>query len=145
VAAAPAVVPPDEAFAALPASPPPAEAADTPADEPASPGRPPWPLPVPDPWSRTDVKPLLDAAGQPRVVRREGRLVRTWNPQAPGFYAVEDQRSGRVMNYLHGEKLADRRWREAYGRVVVIEGREFLDARWPGLPVLEVEHVAVIR
>ncbi|MFN0068986.1 MAG: SH3 domain-containing protein [Limisphaerales bacterium] len=109
-------------------------------------GTPSVPVAEPAPMSSgSSLKALLDAAGEPRVVRREGRLARSWNIQAPGSYAIRDLQTGRVMNYLHGERFADRRWSDAVGRTVVITGREFLDARWPSLPVLEAEHVEIVR
>lgn len=136
-AGAPAPTPATTVVAPLPteAGPDPAVAADALAVSPE-------PAPL---SSGSSLQLILDAAGEPRVVRREGKLTRAWNIQAPGFYAVRDLETGRVMNYLHGERFADRRWSGVLGRTVVITGREFLDARWPNLPVLEAERVEIVR
>lgn len=132
--------PPPEAAATIVVAAPAAEAAP-PAETPTGADAP-GPAPL---SSGSSLRPVLDAAGEPRVVRREGRLARAWNIQAPGFYAIRDLETGRVMNYLHGDRFADRRWSEVRGRTVVITGREFLDARWPDLPVLEAERVEIVR
>lgn len=133
---------PRPAAAPAPAAPPADEAAPA-----AIPPPPPVPVPEPAPLSTgpSEIRRQLDEAGQPRIVRREGRLARAWNIQAPGHFLLRDVRTGRVMNYLHGERFEDRRWRDMVGRVVIVEGREFLDARWPKLPVLEAERVELIR
>lgn len=140
----------------LPSSPP-APLTPTPTPRAASPAgaaipvalSPPAPIPVPEPappsTGPSEIRRLLDEAGPPRIVRREGRLARARNIQAPGHFLLRDVRTGRVMNFLHGERFEDRRWRDMVGRVVVVEGREFLDARWPRLPVLEAERVELIR
>lgn len=112
---------------------------------PAATATPPAPDPAPLSAGPSEIRRQLDEAGPPRIVRREGRLARAWNIQAPGHFLLRDVRTGRVMNFLHGERFEDRRWRDMVGRVVVVEGREFLDARWPRLPVLEAERVELIR
>lgn len=82
-----------------------------------------------------------------RRVRREGRVVRAGNIQAPSFYALEARDSGKIINFLMTSRAEPLNWRQYHGRVVVITGREYLDRRrlWDDVPLLNVESIEAIR
>lgn len=84
---------------------------------------------------------------QGRRVRREGLVVRPSNLKAPTFYALKARDSGKTINFLFTSRSLPIQWREYWGKVVWITGREYLDQRhlWRGIPLLDVEDIEAVR
>ncbi|MCX6624886.1 MAG: hypothetical protein NTY38_28270, partial [Acidobacteria bacterium] len=93
----------------------------------------------------SSVPGLNDA--EARHVRREGRVVRASNIQAPGYYALEARDSGKIINFLMTSRAEPLNWRQYRGKVVIITGREYLDRRylWNDTPLLNVEMIEAVR
>ena len=77
-----------------------------------------------------------------RVVAREGLITGTFfnSIQAPTFFGLRTLQDGRLMNYLHAGKVG-LNLESFKGRKVLITGEEFIDKRWPRIPVLEIETI----
>lgn len=86
-----------------------------------------------------------------RIITRDGIVRRVRSIQAPAYYRLEDPRTGTTINYLHtGElevNLGDgREALESYeGHKIRVKGVEAVDARWPGIPVIEIEKLRVLE
>lgn len=95
--------------------------------------------------SSSTVKGLNDS--EARRVRREGRVVRPFNIQAPSFYALEARDSGKIINFLMTTRAEPLNWRQYRGKVVVVTGREYLDRRkaWNDIPLLNVDTIEAVR
>ncbi len=81
-----------------------------------------------------------------RVVQRQGRVKITLSIQAPTYFELVGEESGRLINYIHlnDEALSKlettiKGFRDYIGRVVIVTGEEAVDPRWPNTPVVEVE------
>jgi len=109
-------------------------------------------VPAPSPSSASGLTPIVgsqpaDASSgseKPtrRLVAREGLISGTLfnSIQAPTYFGLRTLQDGRLINYLHAGKLGLKL--EAYkGRKVLITGEEFIDKRWPRIPVLELESI----
>jgi hypothetical protein len=71
-----------------------------------------------------------------RVVTREGIVRRSVSIQAPTYFALEDPRTGKTINYVHSTNLF---LKDFWGRRVLVTGEEELDERWPNKPVITVD------
>ena len=71
-----------------------------------------------------------------RVVTREGVIRRSVSIQAPTYFALEDPRSRKTINYIHSTNLV---LKDFWGKHVMVTGEEELDERWPNKPVITVE------
>lgn len=86
-----------------------------------------------------------------RIITRDGIVRRVRNIQAPAYHRLEDPRTGTTINYLHtGELEVDLRdGREVLksyeGFKIRVIGEESVDARWPGIPVIEIEKLRVLE
>ena len=86
-----------------------------------------------------------------RIITRDGIVRRVRNIQAPAYHRLEDPRTGTTINYLHtGElKVNLRDGRETLksyeGLKIRVVGEESVDARWPGIPVIEIEELRVLE
>lgn len=121
---APAPAPAPAPVPTAPATPPPAA---TPAPEP--------PAPAP-----TEVVVPPPSAPKKRIVTREGVVSRNYSLQSPTHYGLEATDSGKVINYLFGEKIDVKL--DAYkGRKVIVTGEEAIDKRWPKTPVLVLDSI----
>ena len=87
------------------------------------------------------------AARLKRIITRDGIVRRVRSIQAPAYYRLEDPRTGTTINYLHtGELevyLGDGREALKFyeGHKIRVKGVEAVDARWPGIPVIEIEEL----
>lgn len=126
VVAVPPPIPPTTA----PSSPPPAVTTDAP---PATP-----PLTSEPASSAAADEPLPK-----RVVVREGKVSRTLSIQAPTFHELESLENGKPLNYLDVTRLPIR-LENFRGRKIQVTGEEKVDARWPKVPVIEVESIRLV-
>lgn len=87
------------------------------------------------------------AARRKRIITRDGIVRRVRSIQAPAYYRLEDPRTGMTINYLHTGELEvylgdGREALKSYeGRKIRVKGVEAVDARWPGIPVIEIEEL----
>lgn len=86
-----------------------------------------------------------------RIITRDGIVRRVRSIQAPAHYRLEDPRTGTTINYLHTGELKvylgdGREALEPYeGFKIRVKGVEAVDARWPGIPVIEIEELRVLE
>lgn len=86
-----------------------------------------------------------------RIITRDGIVRRARNIQAPTYHRLEDSRTGTTINYLHTGGLEvylgdGPNALESYeGRKIRVIGMEAVDARWPGIPVIEIEKLRVLE
>ncbi len=86
-----------------------------------------------------------------RIITRDGIVRRSRNIQAPAFHRLEDPRTGATINYLHTGKLqvylgdGPRALKSYEGHKIRVIGTEAVDARWPQIPVIEVEELRVLE
>ncbi|MBL9134743.1 MAG: SH3 domain-containing protein [Verrucomicrobiales bacterium] len=87
------------------------------------------------------------AEDQGRRVRREGVVIRPSNLKAPTHFALKSRDSGKTINFLFTTRSLPIHWRDYWGKVVWITGREYLDQRhlWRGIPLLDVENIEAVR
>ena len=80
-------------------------------------------------------------------MRREGLVIRPFNIQAPSYFALKATDSGKTVNFLFSTRPEPINWREYRGKVVIVTGREYLDARyfWQNTPLLDVETIEAVR
>ncbi len=136
---------PDSLFDALPEA--------TPATEDRS-------QPVPAPSIETeqepstpDVPPLPESVTDElkRIITRDGIVRRSRNLQAPTYHRLDDPRTGTTINYLYTGKLqvdlgtGPKALKPYEGRRIRVVGVEAVDARWPRIPVIEVEQLRILE
>ncbi|MCS1411772.1 MAG: hypothetical protein M2R45_04974 [Verrucomicrobia subdivision 3 bacterium] len=86
-----------------------------------------------------------------RIITRNGIVKRTRNIQAPTYHRLDDPRTGTTINYLYTGKLqvdlgtGSKALKPYEGRKVRVVGTEAVDARWPRIPVIEVEQLRVLE
>lgn len=80
-------------------------------------------------------------------MRREGLVIRPSHIQAPTHYGLDAVDSGKRINFLFSTRAEPINWREYRGKVVIVTGREYLDARyfWQDTPLLDVETIEAVR
>ena len=82
-----------------------------------------------------------------RIVTREGIVRRSRSIQSPTYHRLEDPVTHRTMNYLYTGRLhlhtapsrSDLKPYEGYR--IRVTGQESVDARWPKIPVIEIEEL----
>jgi uncharacterized protein YgiM (DUF1202 family) len=82
-----------------------------------------------------------------RIITREGIVKRSRSIQSPTYHRLEDPVTHRTMNYLYTGRLhlhtrpspADLKPYEGYK--IQATGQESVDARWPRIPVIEIEEL----
>jgi uncharacterized protein YgiM (DUF1202 family) len=97
------------------------------------------PLPEVDPATpvETEQPPV------PRIVQREG-IVRSFTSiQAPSSYKLVSADNGRNINYLH-TTTTNLDLSRYLGLHIIATGEEFLDKRWPNMPVLTLKKIIVL-
>ncbi len=121
-----------------------------PAPQPAVAAPPPVTVPPAPPPEPTVVPTLAPPPPKPppgpppkRVVTREGRVSRTYSIQSPTHFGLEAMDTGRVVNYLYGEKIG-LKLDGFKGRKVRVTGEEALDKRWPKTPVITIETITLL-
>lgn len=86
-----------------------------------------------------------------RVITRDGIVRRARNIQAPTYHRLDDPRTGNTINYLYTGKLqldlgtGPAALKPYEGRKIRVMGIEAVDARWPRVPVIEVEQLRVLE
>ena len=86
-----------------------------------------------------------------RVITRDGIVKRSRNIQAPTYHRLDDPRTGTTINYLYTGKLqvdlgtGPRALKPYEGRKIRVVGTEAVDARWPRIPVIEVEQLRILE
>lgn len=78
-----------------------------------------------------------------RIVAREGFVRRTASIQAPTYFELQSRETGKIINYLHTEKI-DLKLDAWTGRKILVTGEESIDERWPNVPVIEVETLRLV-
>ena len=114
------------------------------------------------PIETTDVKPEPElfesnpvsneiAEELKRIITRDGIVKRSRNIQAPTYHRLEDPRTGTTINYLYTGKLqvdlgtGPKALKPYEGRKIRVVGAEAVDARWPRIPVIEVEQLRILE
>lgn len=104
------------------------------------------------PDEKSDLSLSEEAAARlKRIITRDGIVRRVRNIQAPAYHRLEDPGTGTTINYLHTGKLEvglgdEREALKSYeGFKIRVIGEEFVDARWPGIPVIEIEKLRVLE
>ncbi len=128
----------------------------TPTNSRASNPAPPIFEPVIEPTTTTE--PALNtpvseelAAELRRVITRDGIVKRSRNIQAPTYHRLDDPRTGTTINYLYTGKLqvdlgtGPKALKPYEGRKIRVVGAEAVDARWPRIPVIEVEQLRILE
>ena len=91
------------------------------------------------------------AAELKRVITRDGIVKRARNIQAPTYHRLDDPRTGTTINYLYTGKLqvnlgtGPKALKPYEGRKIRVVGAEAVDARWPSIPVIEVEQLRILE
>lgn len=91
------------------------------------------------------------AARLKRLITRDGIVRRVRSIQAPAYHRLEDFRTGATINYLHTGKLevslgdGPNALKSYEGAKIRVIGEEAVDARWPGIPVIEIEELRVLE
>ena len=91
------------------------------------------------------------AAHLKRIITRDGIVRRSRNIQAPAYHRLEDVRTGTTINYLHTGELevylgdGPNALKSYEGRKIRVIGVEAIDARWPAIPVIEIEKLRVLE
>jgi len=86
-----------------------------------------------------------------RIITRDGIVKRSRNIQAPTYHRLEDARTGTTINYLYTGKLqvdlgtGPKALKPYEGRKIRVVGAEAVDARWPRIPVIEVEQLRILE
>jgi uncharacterized protein YgiM (DUF1202 family) len=86
-----------------------------------------------------------------RIITRDGIVKRSRNIQAPTYHRLEDTRTGTTINYLYTGKLqvdlgtGPKALKPYEGRKIRVVGAEAVDARWPRIPVIEVEQLRILE
>ncbi len=99
----------------------------------------------------TNTIPEPIAAELKRVITRDGIVKRARNIQAPTYHRLDDPRTGTTINYLYTGKLqvslgtGPKALRPYEGRKIRVVGAEAVDARWPSIPVIEVEQLRILE
>lgn len=75
-----------------------------------------------------------------RRVFREGVVRGTISPRAPSEFALINVDNNQVMNFLWSPEFQLQMGKIA-GQRVLIEGREYVDSRWPKIPILKIEKI----
>lgn len=75
-----------------------------------------------------------------RIVTREGLVKRAKSIQSPTSFALENQLTGEIMNYLHATD-PDINLKIYHGYKVIVTGEELIDPRWPAIPLIHVEKI----
>ena len=78
-----------------------------------------------------------------RIVRREGILRSSRSIQAPTYFELVNQETGKVIDFLD-PKRSEIDLKEYKGRSVVVSGEEGIAPRWPKTPILLVETLEVM-
>jgi len=101
-------------------------------------------LPKPSASRETAPRPSPAAYNLQKARRaiREGLVRRTWSIQAPAPYVLRGLDTGEAIDYLYPAKPSIR-IKPFRGKRVLVEGREYIDSRWPKTPVLLVEKITV--
>lgn len=104
------------------------------------------------PAEKTGLSLSAEAAARlKRIITRDGIVRRVRSIQAPAYHRLEDPRTGTTINYLHTGQLEvdlgdGSEILESYeGRKIRVIGEEAVDARWPGIPVIEIEKLRVLE
>ena len=90
-----------------------------------------------------NMEPLNDEKPR-RIVRREGIVGGTFSIQAPSFFRLKNLENGRTMNYITTSDLT-LNLEDIKGRHVILRGEEFIDKRWPKMPVLRIERIEELK
>lgn len=91
------------------------------------------------------------AARLKRIITRDGIVRRVRSIQAPAYHRLADPRTGTTINYLHTGQLevhlgnGSAALKSYEGRKIRVIGEEAVDARWPGIPVIEIEKLRVLE
>ncbi len=86
-----------------------------------------------------------------RVITRDGIVRKSRNIQSPTYHRLDDPRTGSTINYLYTGKLqvdlgtGPKALQPYEGRKIRVMGVEAVDARWPKIPVIEVEKLRVLE
>jgi uncharacterized protein YgiM (DUF1202 family) len=162
IQAAPAPEPPPPVVS-VPPAPTPAPATSTPApvappptaNEPAAAVPPPAAAPAPTPASQDEVDKELaalrraqtaeiPAEAPPRIITREGYVHRVSNVQAPAEYELHDIRTDTLIEFLRPAPSSEVNLRTYVGTRVSVTGPEFVDHRWPRVPILQAQSITLI-
>jgi uncharacterized protein YgiM (DUF1202 family) len=113
------------------------------------------PAPAPTPASQDQVDKELAALRQaqaaeipaeapPRIITREGYVHRVSNMQAPAEYELHDIRTGTLIEFLRPAPSSEVNLRTYVGTRVSVTGPEFVDHRWPRVPILQAQSITLI-
>ena len=120
----------------------------------ASPSNPSFAQVEPTPLSESTLAaPVSEALATElkRVITRDGIVKRARNIQAPTYHRLDDPRTGTTINYLYTGKLqvdlgtGPKALKPYEGRKIRVVGAEAVDARWPRIPVIEVEQLRILE
>lgn len=138
-APAPEVVKVQPEAAPAPAPTPAPEPAPAPAPAPVVFTPPPPPAPAPEPAPEVKMEPTK------RVISREGFLRKARNIQAPADFELHDILTGEVIDYLQPTATEPTENLKHFIKVrVKVTGEEYVDKRWPGIPIIHVQSVSLM-
>lgn len=94
----------------------------------------------------SSLRPLLNSVDleSARTVTREGTVRGTFSLRSPTSYALHNIENGRTMDFLWSPEIQID-FKKIAGQRVIVQGREYLDKRWPKTPVLKIEKVFLPR
>lgn len=103
--------------------------------------------PVEEPVAAVPAQPPAKTAEEPtesdlpkRIVVREGVVKRAKSIQSPSHFALENEQSSELVNYLHSTN-PDINLKLYMGYKVIVTGEEFIDPRWPAIPLIHVDKI----
>lgn len=79
-----------------------------------------------------------------RLVRREGIVGSTISIQAPTYFRLKNIINKETMNYIKSG-MPNLNLEDYKGRHIVVTGEEFVDPRWPRMPVLVIESLEALK
>jgi SH3-like domain-containing protein len=86
----------------------------------------------------------IPADAPPRIITREGYVHRVSNVQAPSEYELHDIRTDTLIEFMQSPPGSDVKLRTYVGTRVSVTGPEFVDHRWPRVPILQAQSINLI-
>jgi uncharacterized protein YgiM (DUF1202 family) len=81
----------------------------------------------------------VEQAPVKRIVTRDGIVRTAISIQSPTYFALQNAETGRTMNYVRSENHPEYKLERYKGFRIIVTGEEFIDPRWPTVPVIEID------
>ncbi len=85
-------------------------------------------------------KPAAPAPGPKRIITREGKVHRAFDPNTPTGFVLDNIETGLRMDFLFSA-TPQIQLKKYLGFRVIVTGEEGVDKQWPAIPVLTVQTI----